>query len=1241
MWHKNLRKERNMNKMIKVKIVLMLAMSVFIANFTIAQIVVKSIKPTPFFPRTENSSELFQLAKLELLNSGNNVEGNISIYINGQKKYSKPLGIVAKGNSLHEILVPDISSTEKIEFRITNVKDNLELASKKIDWIPQKKWVIHSISYSHHDLGYGNFPHRLRQDNRNLNMEVALEYCRETDHWADDDKYRAMIETSEPVTAYIGSYGKEKGKELAKRIEEGRIQLGGLHTTVNTELLGHETMARLFYMTNRHSRDLLGIPKTKAAMFNDVLSLTWPYVTYSTAANVNYIFHGYNHPTVASMMPASDDIVFYLQGPDKSPENIVLFYSTPYSSDRISGGKEPLGEDLITDLIRKYERKNWPFSLMISQAGGDFAILDKRTAIQIRALNAKYEYPHFVCSTLDKFFTELIKEVTPENTKTYYGDGNNQWSDQEASDAVSFGRERKLGELIASTEKIASLAALNGNSYPWKDIYQAYHSLLLHHEHSVNASCDHPATQHILEAHELREIALTSEEYTHKALNSSLRALSSNVSTSTDQSLMIFNPLNFKRTDIVFLDMEKLGDNFRLIDTETKKKVQIQRFTNGRLFFVADNVPSLGYKTYEIKPGGTIKELVSQNNKFSVENKYYSILFDKKSGAIISIFDKEIQKELVDKNSPHQFNEYLYQRYEEPNGSKGKWYRASLDEIKVSKGDIADIIQVKVSGVGAKNIWHTITLHHKIKRIDFKMDLVKSFSGRSIMNYNDYDSIGREALFVTMPFDIKDFKIQHELPGSVAEPFVEQFDSSNTAYYAIRHFSDISNKDYGITVSPIDNGLVAYGEAHTDPVPGVWGFQYDFKKDRTYPKNSWMYLYLLNNMFETNVLIDQSGPISFSWSIMSHLYDWKKGDADLFGWGVHNPLMPGYINGKQDGELPSKHSFISTDKQNVICTTIKNAEQNGRGVIVRFVETKGINTNVNVQTNLSDKQMQCIETDLVENNISNEPTVKANGFSFYIKPFGVKTFRLYWPESELKVDSLKAQAISDMKVALDWKLAEGRKEQVSHYNVYAGMEPDFEPNLLNLIQRVPNTNTIDGHEYNYGGWINRVLNPVTFYYYKVSAVDKWNNEGPVSSVAEANTLQSEIKNDSPKPVIGLNALLISHISDDNFVQLIWRSNIDPDILKYEIYRSTKKDFIPSSDNMLNEVYNGEIDHNEIYSQPWHYRMPLSSRSAYDHQMYTDQTVKPGIKYYYKVRAVDGLKISGEFSHEASVATKEE
>ena len=82
------------------------------------------------------------------------------------------------------------------------------------------------------------------------------------------------------------------------------------------------------------------------------------------------------------------------------------------------------------------------------------------------------------------------------------------------------------------------------------------------------------------------------------------------------------------------------------------------------------------------------------------------------------------------------------------------------------------------------------------------------------------------------------------------------------------------------------------------------------------------------------------------------------------------------------------------------------------------------------------------------------------------------------------------------------------------------------------------------------------------------------------------------------------------------MQLIWRSNIDPDILKYEIYRSTKKDFIPSSDNMLNEVYNGEIDHNEIYQQPLHKRMPLFSRSAYDHQMYTDNTVKAGTTYYY-------------------------
>ena len=49
----------------------------------------------------------------------------------------------------------------------------------------------------------------------------------------------------------------------------------------------------------------------------------------------------------------------------------------------------------------------------------------------------------------------------------------------------------------------------------------------------------------------------------------------------------------------------------------------------------------------------------------------------------------------------------------------------------------------------------------------------------------------------------------------------------------------------------------------------------------------------------------------------------------------------------------------------------------------------------------------------------------------------------------------------------------------------------------------------------YGGWINNRLEPATTYYYRVAAVDRWNNEGPPSPAVRVTTLKSSEKNMAP------------------------------------------------------------------------------------------------------------------------------
>ena len=44
-----------------------------------------------------------------------------------------------------------------------------------------------------------------------------------------------MIETSEPITSFLATTARRDAAELARRIREGRIQIGACHNTANTE----------------------------------------------------------------------------------------------------------------------------------------------------------------------------------------------------------------------------------------------------------------------------------------------------------------------------------------------------------------------------------------------------------------------------------------------------------------------------------------------------------------------------------------------------------------------------------------------------------------------------------------------------------------------------------------------------------------------------------------------------------------------------------------------------------------------------------------------------------------------------------------------------------------------------------------------------------------------------------------------------------------------------------------------
>lgn len=78
-----------------------------------------------------------------------------------------------------------------------------------------------------------------------------------------------------------------------------------------------------------------------------------------------------------------------------------------------------------------------------------------------------------------------------------------------------------------------------------------------------------------------------------------------------------------------------------------------------RVQFVARNVPGNGYKVFEIRKGSAAQE-PKVTASTVLENSFYRVILDPSTGAVQSIFDKELKKELVNQGSPYRFGQYLY-----------------------------------------------------------------------------------------------------------------------------------------------------------------------------------------------------------------------------------------------------------------------------------------------------------------------------------------------------------------------------------------------------------------------------------------------------------------------------------------------------------------------------------------------------------------------------------------------------
>jgi alpha-mannosidase len=463
--------------------------------------------------------------------------------------------------------------------------------------------------------------------------------------------------------------------------------------------------------------------------------------------------------------------------------------------------------------------------------------------------------------------------------------------------------------------------------------------------------------------------------------------------------IVVFNPVSWERTDPVqvLINAEGLYTNQFRLEDETGKKIDFQYIKTDEnssasllnIRFVADKVPSVGYKTFYFIPeewGDSEKNRMDFDGK-TLNNGFYKIRLGK--GGIESIMDKVLQKELV------RTDKFLF----------GEVF--SMESIGTGAGEFTDIQKPTMGGfekmsqyapewqlveqgvvrtvLEAVHPWlhctvrQRLIVYNQIKRIDFETDLL------------GFDGFRSREFRMAFPLNMDEAQIAYQVPMGVVEvgktelkrapgfSKPEQIYSTPCPEIHPREVQDWFCATEGNSTVMISTDVPVFDYIDPTSNPASYTILQPLlmstrRSCNRKPDANW---YL------------QRGDHHFSYSFSSYKGAWQDGRQQAEQ--VNNPLVVQVVKRpEKKGALPELFSFAGTDQRNIILSAIKKCDDDP-SVIIRAFDMEGKDTEVKI--NWFDKVSFVSKTNIIEENPQQIKTENKSG-KLYIGKYSIETYQM-------------------------------------------------------------------------------------------------------------------------------------------------------------------------------------------------------------------------------------------------------
>jgi alpha-mannosidase len=389
--------------------------------------------------------------------------------------------------------------------------------------------------------------------------------------------------------------------------------------------------------------------------------------------------------------------------------------------------------------------------------------------------------------------------------------------------------------------------------------------------------------------------------------------------------VVAFNRLNWESRDLVDITVPGSKQDFNVFDGSRNAIAATTRPAPGgrQVSFVA-SVPALGYASYYLVPekGGNTHQAQAVS-KPVIENEFYRLTLDPKTGLMTSLYDKSLQHELVDAVRPSGG----FRLVEDDGGPRrATWSISHPSGRSWWQGDFANsTVTTQVTEAGQTLMIRGPLLDDGVARFgDWREVRYRLTPGIarldiSIRYHWSSDKSRRAWLMFDLPLSVRQATVTYGSPYAALD--YREFVGDQPALRRIRtmhNWADVYNSSEGFGVT------VAGPSTQVEIRPDGIGIALISRHGGT----------------TANDCVGLDGEHQFQYSLRAHRGDWRAGEAIRFGYeheAGRSPIQV-VLAVPRGGNLPARQTLLALNGDRVAVTALKQIHH-GQDLVLRLHPT--------------------------------------------------------------------------------------------------------------------------------------------------------------------------------------------------------------------------------------------------------------------------------------------------------------